>query len=116
MGQQWKVGRVATAVTQGEDGVRRVTYHATDVVTVYPNGRIDLNHGGWQTPTTKTRMNQASNQFKLGFQVWQENWHWYVSIDGCVIGWPSRTPRLTVRIGHDLDRELGNPPPIIIGE
>lgn len=82
VGQQSRLGTVATKVRKDSDGVVRVTYHYTDVVTIYPNGRIVLDHGGRWTATTKTRMNQASNQFGLGFHVYQQNWRWYVDVDG----------------------------------
>lgn len=78
MSQQDKIGRVATTVRRGCDGVLRVTYHATVVVSVYPNGDIRLDSGGWRTLTTKTRMNQAAHQFALNFTVLQRNFDWYV--------------------------------------
>jgi len=111
MGQTQTVGRTATSISRGQDGTLRVTYHGTDVVTVYPNGRIDLDTGGWSTPTTKTRMNQASNQFGLGFDVFQKDYVWYVGIDGQVI--PFNKRRMTVRVGSDFGR-LGTEPPIEI--
>jgi hypothetical protein len=30
-------------------------------------------------------MNQASNQFGLGYQVYQKDWQWYVDFDGQTI-------------------------------
>ena len=112
MSQTHRLGTVATAFSRGADDVLRVTYHTTDVVTVYPNGRIDLDHGGWRTVTTKLRMNQASNQFRLGFLVWQKDFEWFVDIDGQTI--PFNTSPLTVRLGSDFLREKGNPPLICI--
>lgn len=83
MANQSKIGTVATTISQDrETEVLRVTYHSTDVVKVFPNGRIELDSGGWRTATTKTRMNQASNQLGLGFTVWQKDFNWYVDIDG----------------------------------
>lgn len=35
-----------------------VRYHYTDVVTVHPDGTYTLNTGGWETVTTKQRLNQ----------------------------------------------------------
>jgi len=96
MGQTQTVGRVSTTISRRDD-ILRVTYHNTDVVTVYPNGRIDLDHNGWTTATTKTRMNQASNQFGLGFVVFQKDYTWYVDIDGHTIEF-DHTP-LTIRNG-----------------
>ena len=43
---------------------------------------IILDTGGWFTPTTKTRMNQTSNAFGLGFQVYQKNYEWFADYNG----------------------------------
>ena len=99
MSRQGRIGKHATTISRDDQGVLRVTYHATPVVTVYPNGKIILNHGGWTSVTTKTRMNQASNQLSLGFNVWQEHFAWFVSIDGHVIDFDHNP--LTIRNGHD---------------
>lgn len=39
------------------DGVRRVRYHDTDVVTVAPDGTVKLDTGGYNTLTTRDRIN-----------------------------------------------------------
>jgi hypothetical protein len=77
MGQTQKVGTVATSVGRGSDGTLRVTYHGTVVVAV-AKGLVVLRSGGWQTATTKLRMNQASAQFALGFSVSQRRFNWFV--------------------------------------
>jgi len=59
----------------------RVILHKTCVVEVTPS-EITLNSGGWDTSTTKARMNQASNELDLGFTVFQKNFEWFVSWDG----------------------------------
>jgi hypothetical protein len=67
---------VATNVV--EDGkVTMVVYHSTPVVK-FTESKIILNTGGWNTQTTKNRMNQASNQFGLGYQVRIKNGTWVV--------------------------------------
>ena len=33
---------------------------------------------GWKSATTKTRMNQAANQFGLPYRVYQKDYVWYV--------------------------------------
>ena len=81
MAQQGQVGRVATTVKAGDGGYTRVTYHSTHVVT-FSDHEVILNSGGWRTQTTKTRMNQASNQFGLGFRVSQRNHDWFVQVPG----------------------------------
>lgn len=60
-----------------QDGFIVVILYKTPVVK-FDDQEIILNSGGWQTATTKTRMNQASNQFDLGFRVFQRKGEWYV--------------------------------------
>jgi hypothetical protein len=60
-----------------------VAYHNTFVVCA-SDKTIVLNTGGWFTVTTKTRMNQASNQFGLGYRVFQKDFRWYVEFKGKV--------------------------------
>lgn len=50
------IGQKATSISRDSDGILRVTYHSTPVVTLYPNGKLVLNHGGWMSFTTKTRL------------------------------------------------------------
>lgn len=59
------------------DGVTRIVYHRTTVVR-FDADDITLQDGGWQTVTTKRRMNQASEYFNLDFHVYQENFVWFV--------------------------------------
>ncbi|MFW6272830.1 MAG: hypothetical protein ACOC2U_03525 [bacterium] len=73
-----QVGSHKTTITN-DGNYQKVTYHNTDVVK-FNEKEIILNSGGWLTNTTKTRMNQASNQFNLGYNVYQEKKAWYVSL------------------------------------
>jgi hypothetical protein len=61
----------------GNDGV--VIYAETKIVE-WRDGKITLRSGGWETVTTKRKMNQASNQFALGFGVWQKDHEWFVNL------------------------------------
>lgn len=63
------------------DGRTKVIYHSTCVVS-FTEGSIILNSGGWRTATTKARMNQASNQFRLGYYVYQKKGQWFVDFMG----------------------------------
>ena len=69
-------------MTNNENGSSlEVYYHNTRVVFV--SGKyITLNTGGWPTVTTKLRMNQAANQYDLGYQVYQKNYDWFVEFKG----------------------------------
>ena len=80
MTQLTQVGKVHTSVYT-EDGFTRIRYHQTEVVK-FSASEIILDSGGWQTFTTKNRMNQASNQYGLGYQVYQVDFVWYVDFKG----------------------------------
>lgn len=73
-----QVGKVGTYVIGDGDNLV-VSYHGTPVVTV-ANGQVTLRNGGWFTATTKTRMNQAANQYGLGFGVYQKKGVWYIAL------------------------------------
>ena len=79
MANMYKIGTTATTI-RNEDGYTIVRYHNTDVVK-FNQDEIVLNTGGWRTVTTKARMNQASNQYGLGFRVYQRDWEWFVDYD-----------------------------------
>ena len=64
-----------------DNGTTKVKYHQTDVVK-FNNERIVLDSGGWETSTTKKRMNQTSDQFDLGYYVFQKSFVWYVDFKG----------------------------------
>ena len=76
MARQDTIGRRATTVSF-DRGHIKVVYHSTAVVR-FNMDEIILNRGGWKTPTTKSRMNQTSNQFMLGFTVFQKDFDWFV--------------------------------------
>lgn len=56
-----------------KDGSKAIRYHHTDIITWHPNGDITLNSNGWETPSTKKRMNKYSP-----FYVIQNDFIWYV--------------------------------------
>jgi len=56
-----------------------VTYHQTNIVS-WKDGKITLNSDGWETVTTKRKMNQASIQFGLGYGVYQKDFEWFVDL------------------------------------
>ena len=80
MSQTHTIGRRSTTV-HTQDGMTHVVYHSTEVVAFNENNII-LRTGGWTTSTTKARMNQASNQFNLGYLVFQKNFEWFVLYRG----------------------------------
>lgn len=80
MAQLERVGRHATTVST-DDNYTRIVYHGTTVVK-FNASKIILDSGGWTTQTTKTRMNQASSQYNLGFHVYQKDYEWFVEYKG----------------------------------
>lgn len=76
MSQLQKIGTVHTQVFNNL-GSTYVRYHNTDVVK-FNASEITLKTGGWYTQTTKNRMNQAANEYNLGFSVSQRKNKWYV--------------------------------------
>jgi hypothetical protein len=94
MGQTSRVQGRATTVKKDSAGNLVVTYHSTDVVTVKPDGTVELRTGGWRTATTLQRMRQASNQYKLGYSVYQKAYAWFVEWKGQTL--PFDGDRLTL--------------------
>ena len=71
---------VATTTIHHTSGTIVGIYHQTSVAEKQGN-KIRLDTGGWQTNTTKVRMNQFSNQFcGGGFSVYQKNFDWFVRL------------------------------------
>jgi hypothetical protein len=77
------IGKHATAMqTIGE--LTEVFYHSTPVVT-FNRETIWLKTGGFQTVTTKRRMNQVADTFDLGYHVFQKQGDWFVDYQGEVL-------------------------------
>jgi hypothetical protein len=70
---QRKIGNNTYAYIE-HDGSVAIELHGTKVVTIYPNGLYKLNSGGYQTHTTKKRINQYSP-----VRVYQKNFEWFLS-------------------------------------
>lgn len=83
MTQISKCQGVATTVYTDDNGALCVRYHQTVVWQRTAEGSIILRTGGWRTATTKTRMNQAFNQFGPAYySVYQKKGDWFVWIRG----------------------------------
>ena len=89
-----RIGRTHTHVFWDDDGWMKVKYHNTILVKFEAEGdMIVLNRGrvrkakdGRLSVTAKNRINQASNEFGLGFQVFTKDFEWYIKLNnGSVI-------------------------------
>ena len=60
-----------------------VKLHGNHIATV-TNDTLILFDGGWQSNTTKSRLNALINEFTDGTKngVFQKNWSWFVTADG----------------------------------
>lgn len=59
------------------NGRGSVVYIHTPIVE-WNEDTITLKSGGWESVTTKRKMNQSALQFGLGFGVYQKNYEWFV--------------------------------------
>ena len=88
-----------TLVRRGRNDVTdpssEVYLHGNHIATYFDDGRLIINHQGWITNTTKSRLN-ALITFVLGglYGIYQKNYQWYYRIPdgddmplGCVPEW-----------------------------
>ena len=59
---------------QCENGDRGVQLHDTEIVRINTDGDITLDSGGWETLTTKERI----NQFLPNRTLYQKDYTWYI--------------------------------------
>ena len=63
-----------------EDDISTVMLHGNHIATYHHNTKeLELFDGGWQSNTTKSRLNALCNEFATGFGVFQKNWEWFIS-------------------------------------
>ena len=78
MAQQQRISKNNTAV-YFSGNVQCVALHATEIIRHNPQTRhVQFDTGGYFTATTKTRMNQAMNQWGIPLHVSQESGEWFV--------------------------------------
>ena len=65
-----------TAVCHDSEGAN-VYLHGNHIATVKDNS-ILLFDGGWQSNTTKSRLNALCYEFSYGARVFQKNFEWFV--------------------------------------
>jgi hypothetical protein len=81
------VGKHCTTVVETPEGHIDITYHSTIIARVMPAfGKVVLETGGFETVTTKRRMNQvlsalspSGEPYGPSWGVFQKNYQWFVS-------------------------------------
>ena len=60
-----------------------VFLHGHQIATVdHATNAVKVSSCGWQTNTTKSRLNAILSEVKYGCSVFQKQWNWYVSFRG----------------------------------
>jgi hypothetical protein len=57
-----------TKLVRYNDGALGVEYVGTHIVEYYPDGRIEFDHGGWHTPTTRNKI----KSYAPGVRCWTQ--------------------------------------------
>lgn len=73
-----KIVKNNTRLTEYMDGTRVLRLHATDIIK-WQGNKVILNSGGFQTHTTKQRLNQY---LPGNIRVYQKDYNWYIEKDG----------------------------------
>jgi len=66
-----------TTVSINDDNTAEVRLHGNHIATI-TNNSVILFDGGWQSNTTKSRLNAILDEFTYGTRVFQKNWNWFV--------------------------------------
>ena len=70
-----------TSVSVDNEGNQFVTLHGNCIATISNFGDIKLSSCGWQTVTTKSRLNAILDTFLSGIGVYQKNFEWFIGGD-----------------------------------
>ena len=70
-----------TTVFTTDNGLESTVYlHGNHIATYkHVDRSIEILDGGWQTVTTKSRLNALCSEFAVGDGVFQKNWQWFIS-------------------------------------
>ena len=82
-GKDFRSGNTSVTHSINDAGQREaiIKLHGNHIATVM-NDTMLLFDGGWQSNTTKSRLNALCQEFAPYAFVFQKNWDWYVSQKG----------------------------------
>ena len=76
--QDWSKDNTRVEIT--EDSRAIVYLHGNKIAEIDNNG-VQIFDGGWQSNTTKSRLNAIIEEFLIPYQgVFQKNWNWFVKL------------------------------------
>ena len=71
-------GSNTSVITEGNEST--VMLHGNHIATYnHTLKELELFDGGWQSNTTKSRLNALCYEFATGFGVFQKNFNWFIS-------------------------------------
>ena len=70
-----------TTVFNDNEGNTFVTLHGNLIATIFANNDIKLSSCGWETNTTKSRLNAILDTFLHGLSIFQKDFVWYIGDD-----------------------------------
>ena len=68
-----------TRVEVDKHGDTYVYLHGHNIARIADNGDIQLSSCGWETVTTKSRLNAILDCFVHNISIYQRDWQWYIS-------------------------------------
>ena len=78
--RNWRKDNTEVAINDAGDSF--VYLHGHNIATIANNGDIRLSSCGWETNTTKSRLNAVLDTFLHGVHVWQKDFQWYIGNTG----------------------------------
>ena len=76
-----------TSVSIDNEGNQFVTLHGNLIATIFNNGDMKLSSCGWQTVTTKSRLNAILDVFFHNVRIVQKQFEWYIDGDSFFDGY-----------------------------
>ena len=83
--QNWSLSN--TTVSYDEDGFTTVRLHGNRIAEINPHGDLVLSSCGWQSNTTKSRLNAVLDCFLSGVRISQRNFEWFIGTDSFFDGY-----------------------------
>ena len=79
--RDWRSGNTAVVINDSNDAL--VYLHGNFIAKVSQHF-VQLFDGGWQSNTTKSRLNALLDEFVPSMRIFQNDWTWYISdsLDG----------------------------------
>ena len=79
-GQRNWAGANTTVFTDDAGLYSTVYLHGNKIASYsHVDRSLEILDGGWQSNTTKSRLNALLSEFKPAFTVFQKNWQWFIS-------------------------------------